>query len=44
MVFEEMNKNNRNINNTGIIILFFMKIYDYYNNWNNKFYIKLNQN
>ena len=39
-----MNKNNRKINNTGILVLFFMKIYKYYNNQNNKLYIKLNEN
>ena len=44
MNFNEINKNNRKINNTGILVLFFMKIYNYYDNWDNKFYIKLNEN
>ena len=44
MNFNEMNKNNIKIKNSRILVLFFMKIYDYYNNQDNKFYIKLNEN
>ena len=44
MNFNEMIKNNRKIKNSGILVLFFMKIYDYYNNQDNKFYIKLTEN
>ena len=39
-----MNKNNRKVYNTGILVLFLMKIYDYYNEQDNEFYIKLNEN
>ena len=44
MNFNEMNKNNWKIKNNGILVLFFMKIYDYCNNKDNKFYIELNKN
>ena len=44
MNFNEMNKNYRKINNTRILVLFFLKIYNYYNNQDKKFYIKLNEN
>ena len=43
MNFNEINKNNINIENDGILVLFFMKIYNLYNNWNNKLYVKLNE-
>ena len=44
MNFNEMNKNNIKINNTKIFVLFFMKINNYYNNSDNKLYLKLHEN
>ena len=44
MNFNKMDKNNRKINNSGILVFIFMEIYNYYNNYDNRFYIKLNKN